>query len=219
MQDMRSIAENIGSIRKRRQELAALKPVDRGLAEELSDLEARASLFAETCVRHHRINLCQAGFVYGDVLRHPADPDVAVSVRLGDRVEAIEGLDAPAGEITIAAATALLGARVGRGLAFRDWHAGGRSLGQREDDLLMNGPRGAALRSALDRLGPPAMQARDVPDRTETASDTTGTVTDTATAPAVDDIRTTPASQATARTQASRPRRSRSDDQTPDLFG
>lgn len=213
MQDMRSIAENIGSIRERRSELAALKPVDRRLAEELSDLEARASLFAETCVRYHRINLCQAGFVYGDVLRHPADPGVGVAVRLGDRVEFVEGVDVPQGEMTIAAATALLGARVGRGLAFRDWHDDDRSIGQREDDLFMRGPRSEALRRSLARLGNPGSEGRD--GAAAILEDMLGLPAISST-PA-GSASTEPAPRiATGRVRASR---ARSDERMPDLFG
>lgn len=216
MHDMRSIVDDIATIRSRRTELAAMRPDDPVLASELSVLEAKASLFAEMCVRHHRINLCQAGFVYGSLLRHPADGEVALAVRLGDRVEIVQGPDAREGEITIAEATAILGRRIGRGLAFRDWHAAGRSLGEREDDLFMKGPRGADLRRALDRYAPAGVE--NVTDGQPAATPPTPAEASTEAAPAERVDRETPRAADMAPPTA-KPRRTRTDQLTPDLFG
>lgn len=120
MPDMRSIVENIAAIRARRLELATIRPVDPQEASELGDLEARHSLFEDMCLRHHRLNLCQAGFGYGRILRHPADEEAGVIVRLGDMVEIVEGADARPGEVSIVEATTIMARRLGRGLAFRD---------------------------------------------------------------------------------------------------
>ena len=217
MQDLRSIAENIAVIRIRRSELAAMKPVDRGLAEELSDLEARTSLFEETCTRHHRVNLCQAGFVYGDVLRHPAHPDVGVAVRLGDKVEIVEGMSGIGSEMTIVQATALLDRTEVGSPPFRDWHVDGRSLGQREDDLIMHGPRGETLRRSLARIGV-ATDDDDVPVVPPTSPRPAATHSPGSTAIVETGIVTGPPSAKPA-SGPRRPPRPVMDDRMPDLFG
>lgn len=221
MQDIRAIAENIVAIRARRSELVASGTVEAALAAELSDLEARDSLFTDICIGHHRVNLCQAGFVYGEVLRHPVDPQAGIVVRLADRVEIVDGPDACAGEMTILEATVLIGRRAGVGAAFRDWHAGGRSLGRREDDLLMGSPRGEALKRSLLRIGTDAVEREDrapvtdpAPSEPPSMAKAKARPTTSASTPATDaraPKRPTSTSTRKARTDA--------DERMPDLFG
>jgi hypothetical protein len=197
MNDMRGIAERIPAILRRRSELVAAGPADRAEREELSGLESDASRFDDMCIRHHRLNLCQAGLVFGDVLRHPADPLAGASVRLGDMVEIVEGPDARQGEMPIMEATALMARRLGRGLAFRDWSLAGVSLGAREDALLRE-------RSGL----PPAAAPQAPPSPPASDGETRPASSPESAAPTAAEPRTAP-----------RPRRARHDDRTPDLFG
>lgn len=194
MNDMRTIAENIAAIRARRMELATIRPTDPRDAGELGDLEAVNSRFEDMCLRYHRLNLCQAGFGYGQVLRHPADADTGVLVRLGDQVEIVEGSDVRPGELSIMDATTIMARRLGRGLAFRDWHADGRSLGDREDEIF------------LARIGCPS------PPRSHADAVAAST-------PTLEVVPSLDRSPSEAKSTPVRARRSRQDDLTPDLFG
>ena len=132
MHDMRAIAERIVTTRARRDELAALHPQDEASRLELTALEGDVSRFDDMCIGLRRTNLCRDGCVYGQMLRHPADSDVVVVVRTGDRVEFVKGQDTPDGEISIMEATRIVVRRTGRGASVRDWRRDGDGVSLRE---------------------------------------------------------------------------------------
>ena len=132
---MKEIIREFPFIKARRKELLALMALTQEEAKELSDLEAKHSLFDDLCMRVHLLNLCKAGFLYGEMLRHPVDPAVGIEVRLRDQVVIVEGPDAGPQEMSIIEASRILGNRMKRGAALRLWEANGVTLGDREDAL------------------------------------------------------------------------------------
>lgn len=119
VRDHAAIAERLSTLSAKAREGTAT----RADLVELAVAETENDEFMRVCIGHRPHCLMATGLLWGDEIRHPAAPGIAVRVRMGDQVEML-------GEtVSILSATRRVAAEAGRGVSIADWEGCGVRLG------------------------------------------------------------------------------------------